>query len=486
MRGTIVRPLLFVGWLLALSPAFVAAAAPQNAILIDWEGAQRQRVDQSLEHQTLPNLQRLIDRGVYVRLDAEDANDSRAAWMEMLTGELPRKAEGPVDQENPPVRKITSIFERLEHHFGSERFITAALIGGPSEPPATAPAGGSPDDTSELMNPPSETHNQQYEPFIVDIWDVYLPGDERVASETIKLLDKYKDRPFFFFVSFPPTHITEPNATLIDYDRWTGRIMDKVAALGLADKTQFYVTGDPGPDGVNRKPGSISHVFLATDNKAVRRAGRLQDIAPTILEAFGLDLKGIEPPLDGVSLTQLDTRPPIGVVLRKPDILYVPTPQVVVDKMLEMAQVKQSDIVYDLGCGDGRIVVTAAKRYGCKAFGYDIDPRRVADSLENVKENGVGDLVTIELRDVFTLDLSGADVVTLYLLPSLNVKLIPQLEKLKPGSRIVSHDFDMRGVEPDQVVEIGDDGTYITHKVYLWTCPLKKTGEPGSDSDDAD
>jgi tRNA A58 N-methylase Trm61 len=159
---------------------------------------------------------------------------------------------------------------------------------------------------------------------------------------------------------------------------------------------------------------------------------------------------------------------------REPDILYVPTPQDVVDKMLELAQVTKNDLVYDLGCGDGRIVVTAAKKYGCRAVGYDIDPKRIKDSLENVEKNNVGDLVRIEQKDIFTLDLSKANVITLYLLPSLNVKLIPQLEKLKPGSRIVSHDFDMRGVKPDKVVEIKSDDGYREHTIYLWTTPLKK------------
>jgi len=159
---------------------------------------------------------------------------------------------------------------------------------------------------------------------------------------------------------------------------------------------------------------------------------------------------------------------------REPDIHYVPTPQEVVDKMLELVEVKKDDLVYDLGCGDGRIVVTAAKRYGCKAVGYDIDPQRVKESLENVKKNNVGHLVRIEEKDIFTLDLSKANVITLYLLPSLNVKLIPQLEKLKPGSRIVSHDFRMRGVKPDKVVKLTSDDDYEEHKVFLWTSPLKK------------
>ncbi len=114
-------------------------------------------------------------------------------------------------------------------------------------------------------------------------------------------------------------------------------------------------------------------------------------------------------------------------------------------------------------------------RYGCRAVGFDIDPERVQESLENVEKDNVGHLVRIEQRDIFTLDLSEANVITLYLLPSLNVKLIPQLEKLKPGSRIVSHDFDMRGVKPDEVVKVtSNDGYDEEHTIYLWTTPLKK------------
>lgn len=163
---------------------------------------------------------------------------------------------------------------------------------------------------------------------------------------------------------------------------------------------------------------------------------------------------------------------------RRPDVVYVPTPQVVVDKMLELAKIGKDDLVYDLGCGDGRIVVTAAQKFGCKAIGFDIATERVKESMENVAKAGVGDKVRIEQRDIFTLDLSPASVVTLYLLPSLNVKLIPQLEKLKPGCRIVSHDFDMKGVKPDQVITLDANGDpYGDHTIYLWTTPLKKEAE---------
>jgi precorrin-6B methylase 2 len=160
---------------------------------------------------------------------------------------------------------------------------------------------------------------------------------------------------------------------------------------------------------------------------------------------------------------------------RTPDVVFVPTPMEAVKKMLEAAKVTKDDVVYDLGCGDGRIVIEAAKAYKCKAYGFDIDPKRIKECEANKAklDEEARKLVTFKKQDIFALDLRPASVVTLYLLPSLNVKLIPQLEKLKKGSRIVSHSFDMKGVTPDKTFEVKtkDRGT---RTVYLWTVPLKK------------
>jgi ribosomal protein L11 methylase PrmA len=140
--------------------------------------------------------------------------------------------------------------------------------------------------------------------------------------------------------------------------------------------------------------------------------------------------------------------------------------------MLALAQIKPGEVVYDLGCGDGRFVIAAARQYGVHAVGFDIDPQRVREARKNVHRQNLDHLVTIERADMFTLDLSGADVVTLYLLPELNVRLMPQLARLKPGSRVVSREFDMQGAAPHRVIHYTPAGSSRReHTIYLWTTP---------------
>src|SRR5262244_680462 len=147
---------------------------------------------------------------------------------------------------------------------------------------------------------------------------------------------------------------------------------------------------------------------------------------------------------------------------------YVPTPQEVVQRMLEMAQVKKGDVVYDLGSGDGMIVVTAAKKYGVKAIGFEIDSERIKESQENIKKAGVGHLVEIRQQDIRTVDLSPASVLTMYLLPEVNLMIRPNIWKqMKPGSRVVSHDFDMGDWKPLKTEHIKDGSTW-EHTLYLW------------------
>ena len=160
--------------------------------------------------------------------------------------------------------------------------------------------------------------------------------------------------------------------------------------------------------------------------------------------------------------------------------IHVPTPPDVVAKMLEVAEVNENDLLYDLGCGDGRVVVAAALKYGCRAVGYDIDPRKVRQSKANVERNGVDKLVRIEQRDIFELDLREATVITLYLLPEMNEQLIPQLEKLEAGSRIVAHEFAIEGIEHDRKMTIKSQTDGVPRDVYLYTLPLKKNSRPRS------
>jgi len=152
-----------------------------------------------------------------------------------------------------------------------------------------------------------------------------------------------------------------------------------------------------------------------------------------------------------------------------PDVIFVPTPQDVVEDMLRIANVHKGDVLYDLGSGDGRIAITAAKKYGVRAIGIDIDPERIREANDNAKKAGVANLVQFRQEDLFQADFSEATVVTLYLLPDLNVKLRPRLlDELKPGTRIVSHQFDMGTWKPDKKLEANG------RTIYFWTIPPKK------------
>lgn len=152
---------------------------------------------------------------------------------------------------------------------------------------------------------------------------------------------------------------------------------------------------------------------------------------------------------------------------RKLDVWYVPTPDAVVDRMLSMAKVKPLDVVYDLGCGDGRMVIAAARQYGARGVGVDLDPARIREARRNAKAAGVEKLVEFRVGDMFKTDVTEATVVLLYLLPELNRRLKPKFfAELKPGARVVSHDFDMgRDWPPDEYVKLGQDG------IYMWVMP---------------
>ncbi len=157
---------------------------------------------------------------------------------------------------------------------------------------------------------------------------------------------------------------------------------------------------------------------------------------------------------------------------RELDVPYVPTPDVIVDAMLKMAEVKGSDVLYDLGSGDGRIPIAAAKKFGTRGVGIDLNPVRVEEANANAEKAKVTDKVRFIEGDIFEADFSEATVVTLYLLPGVNLKLRPKIQDMKPGTRVVSHNYDMGDWEPETFRKISVDGT--DHYVYFWRVAEKK------------
>ena len=157
---------------------------------------------------------------------------------------------------------------------------------------------------------------------------------------------------------------------------------------------------------------------------------------------------------------------------KDPDVPYVPTHEKVVAEMLKVAKVKKSDVLYDLGSGDGRIVITAAKKFGTRGTGIELLPALVQEARENARKAGVGDLARFVEGDIFDANISDATVVTLYLLPAVNMKLRPKLLELRPGTRIVSHNYDMGDWEPQKTIRLNlEDGE---HTVFYWVVPPRK------------
>jgi hypothetical protein len=249
---------------------------------------------------------------------------------------------------------------------------------------------------------------------------------------------------------------------------------DEIVDLALAELADagLVVLDDPGPRSNITWRSLIRRLALSSS------AARMLPVVETILV----------PPVDAAA-PPTPISQPFSLVSPDPengkakaqlilDVRYGPSLSEAIDEMLALAQVTSSDLLYDLGCGDGRVVVTAARKCRCRAIGFEIDPQRVAESQENVRKNGLAHVVKIKQRDMFDVDLSEADVVTLYLLPNLNVRLIPQIAKMKPGARVVSQDFDLAGVIPDRVVQVYLSKREIYKTFYLWTVPLKLTDRP--------
>ncbi len=198
-----------------------------------------------------------------------------------------------------------------------------------------------------------------------------------------------------------------------------------------------------------------------------------------ILAWPGVSQRGTPPPTPppptgrGAPLPPLTIQP--ATPLRPPDVIFLPSSDEVVDGMLRLANVRRTDVVYDLGCGDGKIVIAAARKFGARAVGIDIDPERIREATANVRQAGLDDRVTLVLGDIFdpAISIRDATVVTLYLLPSLNRRLRPRLmQELTPGSRVVSNSFDMgEDWPPTRTEQVGN------FTIYLWTIPPRTAGE---------
>ncbi|MFO0844371.1 MAG: PQQ-binding-like beta-propeller repeat protein [Gemmataceae bacterium] len=207
-----------------------------------------------------------------------------------------------------------------------------------------------------------------------------------------------------------------------------------------------------------RKPGSTAPVVAG---------GRLYLRDDDVLHCYDIK-EEITPKKDGAG------KPGSGG--RVPRAAFVPTPPEVVEEMLSLAKVTRMDVVFDLGCGDGRVLVAAAKRYGCQARGFDLDPECVKAAREAVEKEGVRDLVRVEEKDLYAADLKEATVITLYLLARMNEKLVPRLQALRAGTRVVAHEFAIPGMRPDQVVR-GNTREGRKYALYLYTLPLRREGE---------
>ncbi len=203
------------------------------------------------------------------------------------------------------------------------------------------------------------------------------------------------------------------------------------------------------------------------------------------LSAGSLMLVGCTPQtqaqLDNQTKTQFETQPEtiqaqqgvsdIPTQNQVADVPFVPTPQPVVDEMLRLARPTSNDVIYDLGSGDGRIIITAAQQYGARGVGIDINPDLVQRSRNRAEEAGVTDRVSFQQQDLFQTDLSEASIVTLYLLPSVNMRLLPKLlQELRPGTRIVSHNYDFGDWKPERVVQV-ESSSGGQHTVYYWVVP---------------
>ena len=327
---------------------------PRNIILFGWDGAQRNHVHECLRRGELPTLKKLSEEGGLVAVDViTGATDTKAGWSQILTGYHPEVTGVYSNGRYRDVPEGYSVFERLKKHFGPDRFVCVAVIGKSGHCGEIKPPFRKRLDEVEKENakaaPKAKKRPRQRGGKVVEengvkylvfggspyhtmhksceVWKYGLSKDQRVGTLAIELLEKYKDKPFFFFVHFAEVdhsghqhgeNSKAYNDALISNDTWTGKIIDKLKELGLYDKTLVYITADHGFDEGGKSHKYAPYVFLGANDPKVKRDGMRQDVAPTILSRFGLDLTKFEPGLDGESLTAPATKPVLKAPAKKP------------------------------------------------------------------------------------------------------------------------------------------------------------------------
>jgi len=340
---------LLPGWLLL--PAVLLAALmtapqtpanddalrlpPRHAILIGWDGAQRAHVHEMLERGKLPNLASLAARGALVDIDIGEKTDTKAGWSQILTGYSAGVTGVHSNSEYQPIPYGYSIFERLKDHLGADTFATVFIAGKDRHVGNAEPAlyeldeFGLPVGIAQVKRARQLLRNGRHqmlngqdwlylpgEPYYYvqhacDVYEIGLVKDDAVGERAQELLESYRDTPFFFFIHFAEVdhsghqhgeNSAEYEAALQSADRWLGCIEDKLTALGLADETLIMVTADHGVEEGLKTHTDAPFVFLGTNDPSIKRNGMRQDIVPTILDRFDVDVNGFFPPLDGAAL----------------------------------------------------------------------------------------------------------------------------------------------------------------------------------------
>lgn len=368
--------LLILAWAPAVAEEAGRTAAPKNIILVGWDAAQRAHVMECLERGELPNLKALSQEGALVNIDVvTGATDTKAGWTQILTGYNPEVTGVYNNSRYRDVPKGLSVFERLKEHFGPD-FACVSVIGkrehcgeirepfkrqisdeeaaeiqaqqkagakqkagqrkqaAGQQPGVAKKQPAQPGAGRQQLGRIVEENGVKYLVFegspyytmhkACDVWEYGLMEDEKVGTVAMQMLEKFKDKPFFFFVHFATVdhqghrfgeNSKEYNDALISNDAWLGKIMAKLKELGLYDKTIIYVTADHGFNEGGTGHSYAPYVFLGTNDPLVKRNGMRQDIAPTILARFGVDLSKFQPPLDGEPLIKPATKP----VLQAPE-----------------------------------------------------------------------------------------------------------------------------------------------------------------------